>query len=288
MLLRAIAGFAVLTVCLGSIVTAQAQYYPGTAREPAYRPSPPIDDDLDEPDYLPPPPGLYGRAAPVDSGYPSDSAQPRPMGRSTIDRQALPPPGLPAPAAQPGTYAEREPHYAPPRAAGREPYVIPSEQRAYEPNSGARTPSGPSDGYAPPPAVRSPGGQQYDGGYSPPRPPMDITMSERGPILDLNRPTAPMTAPQQPLQGRIPSLGANAPTTVASLPPDYEPEVGEVKELAPHLRRQLVDYPTREPAGTIVIDTPNTYLYMVLGNGKAMRYGIGVGQIGRASCRERV
>ena len=33
-------------------------------------------------------------------------------------------------------------------------------------------------------------------------------------------------------------------------------------------------------AGTIVIDTPNTYLYLVLGNGKALRYGIGVGREG--------
>src|SRR5215475_10684846 len=44
--------------------------------------------------------------------------------------------------------------------------------------------------------------------------------------------------------------------------------------------RQVVDYPTREPAGTIVIDTPNTYLYFVLGGGKAVRYGIGVGRDG--------
>jgi len=44
--------------------------------------------------------------------------------------------------------------------------------------------------------------------------------------------------------------------------------------------RQVVDYPTREAAGTIVIDTPNTYLYYVLGGGKAVRYGIGVGRDG--------
>jgi lipoprotein-anchoring transpeptidase ErfK/SrfK len=42
----------------------------------------------------------------------------------------------------------------------------------------------------------------------------------------------------------------------------------------------MVTYPTREPAGTIIIDTPNTYLYLVLGNGQAMRYGIGVGREG--------
>jgi lipoprotein-anchoring transpeptidase ErfK/SrfK len=47
-----------------------------------------------------------------------------------------------------------------------------------------------------------------------------------------------------------------------------------------NLRRQVVAYPTSEAAGTIVIDTPHTYLYLVLGGGKAMRYGIGVGREG--------
>jgi len=42
----------------------------------------------------------------------------------------------------------------------------------------------------------------------------------------------------------------------------------------------LVDYNTREPTGTIIIDTSNTYLYLVLGQGKALRYGIGLGREG--------
>ena len=46
------------------------------------------------------------------------------------------------------------------------------------------------------------------------------------------------------------------------------------------LRRQTVSYPTNEEPGTIIIDTPNTYLYLVLGNGRALRYGIGVGREG--------
>jgi lipoprotein-anchoring transpeptidase ErfK/SrfK len=41
-----------------------------------------------------------------------------------------------------------------------------------------------------------------------------------------------------------------------------------------------VTYPTSEAPGTIVIDTPHTFLYLVLGNGKALRYGIGVGRQG--------
>jgi lipoprotein-anchoring transpeptidase ErfK/SrfK len=51
-------------------------------------------------------------------------------------------------------------------------------------------------------------------------------------------------------------------------------------DLPANLRRQVVDYPTQEPAGTVVIDTPHTYLYYVLGGGRAMRYGIGVGREG--------
>jgi lipoprotein-anchoring transpeptidase ErfK/SrfK len=67
---------------------------------------------------------------------------------------------------------------------------------------------------------------------------------------------------------------------VAALPPDVRPETGPAKELPPQFRRTTVDYKTKEPAGTLIVDTQNTYLYLVLGNGKAMRYGIGVGREG--------
>jgi lipoprotein-anchoring transpeptidase ErfK/SrfK len=45
------------------------------------------------------------------------------------------------------------------------------------------------------------------------------------------------------------------------------------------LRRQVVEY-SGEASGTIVIDTARTYLYYVLGGGRAIRYGIGVGREG--------
>src|SRR5262249_55568941 len=77
-----------------------------------------------------------------------------------------------------------------------------------------------------------------------------------------------------------PELMRGDPRTLAALPPEVRPETGPKKELPPQFRRTLVDYYTKEPAGTIVIDTPNTYLYLVLGNGKALRYGIGVGREG--------
>ena len=67
---------------------------------------------------------------------------------------------------------------------------------------------------------------------------------------------------------------------VAALPPDYQPEQGPTKEIPPRFRRTVVDYPTVEPPGTIIIDTPNTYLYLTVGHGKAIRYGVGVGREG--------
>jgi lipoprotein-anchoring transpeptidase ErfK/SrfK len=66
---------------------------------------------------------------------------------------------------------------------------------------------------------------------------------------------------------------------VAGLPPEDQPESGAA-ELPQQLHKQLVDYTTTEPAGTIVIDTPHTFLYLVLGQGKALRYGVGVGRSG--------
>ena len=50
--------------------------------------------------------------------------------------------------------------------------------------------------------------------------------------------------------------------------------------LPSRLRRQVVEFSGHEAAGSIIIDTRNTYLYYVLGNGKALRYGIGVGREG--------
>jgi lipoprotein-anchoring transpeptidase ErfK/SrfK len=66
--------------------------------------------------------------------------------------------------------------------------------------------------------------------------------------------------------------------------PQYAPQAqsggAADQELAPALRRQIVEYPTGQAAGTVVIDTVHTFLYLTLGSGKAMRYGIGVGREG--------
>lgn len=56
----------------------------------------------------------------------------------------------------------------------------------------------------------------------------------------------------------------------------------KLDQIKPELRRTEIDYPTSHPAGTIVVDTPARRLYFVLGGGRAMRYGIGVGKAGLA------
>jgi lipoprotein-anchoring transpeptidase ErfK/SrfK len=73
------------------------------------------------------------------------------------------------------------------------------------------------------------------------------------------------------------------PIQAQPAPQAYAPQNDEdnaVAEQPARFRRQIVNYMSREAPGTIIIDTPNTYLYLVLGNGRAMRYGIGVGRDG--------
>ncbi len=51
-------------------------------------------------------------------------------------------------------------------------------------------------------------------------------------------------------------------------------------DLPPEYRRQMVFYRTAEPPGTIIVQTSERYLYVVQGNGRALRYAIGVGRDG--------
>ncbi len=92
-------------------------------------------------------------------------------------------------------------------------------------------------------------------------------------------------APQQPIYQPQPGYYDRR-----HLPPMGEPQMqGAMQPEAidprsrpfdPKFEKQLVDYSGKESAGTIVVDTPNKFLYLVEGNGRAMRYGIGVGRPG--------
>lgn len=57
------------------------------------------------------------------------------------------------------------------------------------------------------------------------------------------------------------------------------PEV-DVSKVAPKWWRVDVDYPTDEKPGTVIVDTPNRYLYHTQSDGRATRYGVGVGRDG--------
>jgi lipoprotein-anchoring transpeptidase ErfK/SrfK len=73
------------------------------------------------------------------------------------------------------------------------------------------------------------------------------------------------------------------PVPSAPAPMMQSPQVDDdsaIVEQPARFRKQIVSYATREAAGTVIIDTPNTYLYYVLGGGQAIRYGIGVGRDG--------
>jgi len=52
------------------------------------------------------------------------------------------------------------------------------------------------------------------------------------------------------------------------------------EQLPAAFQRQAVFYRTNEPPGTIIVDTADRYLYLVQGNNRALRYGIGVGREG--------
>ena len=76
-----------------------------------------------------------------------------------------------------------------------------------------------------------------------------------------------------PMQAQPQAL---APQRHAALAPD----AGFSRRIHPRFERQEVAYDGRHAPGTIIVDTPSRYLFLVMPNGRAMRYGIGVGRPG--------
>jgi lipoprotein-anchoring transpeptidase ErfK/SrfK len=90
------------------------------------------------------------------------------------------------------------------------------------------------------------------------------------------RPVAPVAA--APIYGAQPTP-AYSGVTLAALP-QPAPDLGVAREAPAEFRRQEVDYDGGERPGTIVIDTPHKFLYLVEPGRRAVRYGIGVGRPG--------
>lgn len=192
------------------------------------------------------------------------------------DDDAMPQASLPSPGPAEDPRYGRPPAGAPPvysAAPPQGPVMSPDDPRygrpAVAPVYSAAPPQGP---------VMSPDDPRYG---RPAGPPAVIYADRPGqaPGNDGMRPPGAVGGPAA--TGAVSSQpGADGrPMSVAGLPPEEQPDAAPA-QLAPNLHRQEVAFQTKEPAGTIVVDTPNTYLYYVLGNGRAIRYGVRVGRDG--------
>ncbi len=86
----------------------------------------------------------------------------------------------------------------------------------------------------------------------------------------LQQPDMQMPPPPAPMYAR------NDPSMMTG-PGGMEPAQ---PAMDPRYMKQVVNYAGKEPAGTVIIDTPQRFLFLVQGDGKAIRYGIGVGKPG--------
>jgi lipoprotein-anchoring transpeptidase ErfK/SrfK len=77
-----------------------------------------------------------------------------------------------------------------------------------------------------------------------------------------------------------PPARASAPVPAPAFAAAPQVEIQKSADVPGKLVRKVVDFVSREAPGTVVIDTGNTFLYLVLNPRQAMRYGIGVGREG--------
>jgi len=177
----------------------------------------------------------------------------------------------PAPANVPPAYSQQQQRTY--RTASRYYAIVPAQDfRAY------RQPS--AQYYAIVPVQQS-GGVQPAPTYSRQQP-AELTTGQTGGYQLASPQVAAYQGPPQPNQqpflleqifGPHAWAPANAPVPPGSPDQSYP-------SLDPKFERQVVDYPTGQPAGTVIIDTPHFFLYLVMDGGKALRYGIGVGRSG--------
>jgi len=85
---------------------------------------------------------------------------------------------------------------------------------------------------------------------------------------------SPSVAIAQPQQGSMPRYVNAAPLDSLFKQP------APANSMDPKFLRQEIPYEGKEPPGTVIVDTPNHFLYLVLEGGRALRYGVGVGRPG--------
>ena len=254
---------------------------PVYAQEPEPLPAPPLSTYREAP--LPPPPvGAYRDAPPPgyrdapqqgyaqppapQQGYPQQGYPQQGYAQPPGPQQGYPQQGYAQPQGQPLGPQDSQDPQLPQNAPLGTQQAAPQQPQGFEPAAAGSRPYYPG-GMAPAAAVQP--GQGDDAV----RPPLPIGPFGPPPIGPFAAPPPGQVDPGQ--TGTV-----RGDQRMAAFPAEVRPETGPKKELPPQFRRTLVEYRTKEPAGTIIIDTPNTYLYLVLGSGKAMRYGVGVGREG--------
>ena len=103
-------------------------------------------------------------------------------------------------------------------------------------------------------------------------------LSRPGSVQPVRKPSAPQAQASSTPVYVAPPVHASAPAPIPAPAPLVEPP--KAAEGPGALVRQVVDYASRQTPGTVIIDTGNTFLYFVLNDRQAMRYGIGVGREG--------
>ncbi|MDA9544372.1 hypothetical protein ACM43_07360 [Bradyrhizobium sp. CCBAU 45321] len=108
-------------------------------------------------------------------------------------------------------------------------------------------------------------------------------LAPAGNVQPARKPSAPQVkASSSPVYVAPPiHAAAPAPAAIPAPAPLIEPPKADT-DAPGALVRQVVDYASRQTPGTVIIDTNNTFLYLVLNDTQAMRYGIGVGREGFA------
>lgn len=91
------------------------------------------------------------------------------------------------------------------------------------------------------------------------------------------------TSAPPPRKVEAPRHGAEQIAMYGPLPNERFPiPAARIDLIAPRFLRQEVDDPTGEMPGTVVVDTANRFLYWTMPDGRAMRYGVGIGRDGFA------
>ncbi len=91
------------------------------------------------------------------------------------------------------------------------------------------------------------------------------------------------TTPPAPVTPPTPAVPPHILSMYAALPEERFPiPAARIDLVDPIYWRQEVDNVTGEKPGTVVVDTPNRFLYWTMPEGRAMRYGVGIGREGFA------